>query len=39
MNKILINLKRLQKQGGWGSLIYAPYSMTIKQAQKLNLIN
>jgi hypothetical protein len=39
MNKIFINIKRLEKQGGWGALTYAPYSMTIKQAQKLNLIN
>ena len=37
MNKVLENIKRLQKQGNWNHITYAPYHLTIKQLNKLKL--
>lgn len=35
--RILANIKRLKKLGNWECISYAPYSLTIKQLNKLNL--
>ena len=37
MNRVLENIKRLQKQGNWHSVTYAPYHLTIEQLNKLKL--
>lgn len=37
MNRVLQNIKRLQKQCNWNCVIYAPYHLTIKQTNKLKL--
>ena len=37
MNKVLENIKRLEKLGNWNHITYAPYHLTIKQLNKLKL--
>ena len=37
MNKVLKNIKRLEKQDNLNHVTYAPYSLTIKQLNKLKL--
>jgi|TARA_R110001583_G_scaffold193949_1_gene363736 hypothetical protein len=37
MNKVLNNIKRLQKLGNWNHITYAPYHLTIKQLNTLKL--
>lgn len=37
MNKVLENIKRLEKLGNWNSVTYAPYNIKIKQLNKLKL--
>lgn len=35
MNKVLENIKRLQKLCNWNFITYAPYNLTIKQHENL----
>lgn len=37
MNKVLENIKRLEKLCNWNHITYAPYNLKIKQLNKLKL--